>query len=243
MEVTRTPRKFPYVPTEAEIRAFCNAVWKARRPRCHRDQDPALHRRLGRRARPDRDRRRRRTAGPSRETSSSRARPRLCGAAATDLARPGGPDQRGGRAGPGSCLAWWHGSSRAGRTGPGRQARVPARDLHGRDGPAPGVILKASASPPMTGGARPRSLPGRKRNSTGRHRGLDGLNLNVPGGKLTGLVVTRPGEPARPRRRRKGHESHRRGAERQCDHRQRLRSQPRSRRRPRSQSSLVRIPG
>ena len=66
-------RNFPYVPTEAEIRAFCNAVWKAGRPRCHRDQDPALHRRPGRRARPDRDRRRRRTAGPSRETSSSRA--------------------------------------------------------------------------------------------------------------------------------------------------------------------------
>jgi hypothetical protein len=24
---------------------------------------------------------------------------------------------------------------------------------------------------------------------------LDGPNLNVPGGRLTGLVVTRPGEP------------------------------------------------
>src|SRR5580658_3166846 len=37
--------------------------------------------------------------------------------------------------------AWWHGSSRAGRTAPGRQARVPARDLQGREGPAPSVIL------------------------------------------------------------------------------------------------------
>ena len=30
---------------------------------------------------------------------------------------------------------------------------------------------------------------------------VDGLNLNVPDGNLAGLVVTRPGEPARPRRR------------------------------------------
>ena len=35
---------------------------------------------------------------------------------------------------------------------------------------------------------------------------VDGPNLNVPDGKLTRLAVTRPGEPARPRRRRKGHE-------------------------------------
>ncbi len=27
---------------------------------------------------------------------------------------------------------------------------------------------------------------------------VDGLSLNVPDGKLTRLVVTRPGEPARP---------------------------------------------
>jgi integrase/recombinase XerD len=31
VEVTRAPRKLPYVPTEAEIRAFYDAVWKARR--------------------------------------------------------------------------------------------------------------------------------------------------------------------------------------------------------------------
>jgi len=41
----------------------------------------------------------------------------------------------------GSCPAWWHGSSRAGRTAPGRRARVPARDLRGCDGPAPSAIL------------------------------------------------------------------------------------------------------
>ncbi len=34
------------------------------------------------------------------------------------------------------------GSSRAGRTAPGRQARVAARDLHGRDGPTPSVTLR-----------------------------------------------------------------------------------------------------
>jgi hypothetical protein len=32
---------------------------------------------------------------------------------------------------------------------------------------------------------------------------VDGLDLNVPDGNLTGLVVTRPGEPVRPRRREK----------------------------------------
>jgi integrase/recombinase XerD len=31
VEVTRAPKKLPYVPTEAEIRAFYDAVWKARR--------------------------------------------------------------------------------------------------------------------------------------------------------------------------------------------------------------------
>jgi integrase/recombinase XerD len=31
VEVTQTPKKLPYVPTEAEIRAFYDAVWKARR--------------------------------------------------------------------------------------------------------------------------------------------------------------------------------------------------------------------
>jgi integrase/recombinase XerD len=31
VEVTRSPKKLPYVPTEAEIRAFYEAVWKARR--------------------------------------------------------------------------------------------------------------------------------------------------------------------------------------------------------------------
>jgi integrase/recombinase XerD len=31
IEVTRVPKKLPYVPTEAEIRAFYQAVWKARR--------------------------------------------------------------------------------------------------------------------------------------------------------------------------------------------------------------------
>src|SRR5580658_9465303 len=71
----------------------------------------------------------------------------------------------------------------------------------------------------MTKEARPRITSGQET----EQRGLDGLNLNVPDGKPTGLVVTRPGEPARPRRRRKGHESHRRGAERQCHHPQRLR--------------------
>ena len=57
---------------------------------------------------------------------------------------------------------------------------------------------------------------------------VDGPNLNVPDGKLTRLAVTRPGEPARPRRRRKGHECHRRDAECQCNNnRPRLRSRPR----------------
>jgi hypothetical protein len=72
---------------------------------------------------------------------------------------------------------------------------------------------------------------------------VDGLNLNVPDRKLTRLVVTRAGEPARPRRRRKvmslidealsanatiadGYDASRGG-----------------RRRPRSRSSPVRIPG
>jgi integrase/recombinase XerD len=31
IEVTRSPKKLPYVPSEAEIRAFYDAVWKARR--------------------------------------------------------------------------------------------------------------------------------------------------------------------------------------------------------------------
>jgi hypothetical protein len=31
VEVTRAPKKLPYVPTEAEISAFYDAVWKARR--------------------------------------------------------------------------------------------------------------------------------------------------------------------------------------------------------------------
>jgi hypothetical protein len=31
VEVTRAPKNLPYVPTEAEIRAFYDAVWKARR--------------------------------------------------------------------------------------------------------------------------------------------------------------------------------------------------------------------
>jgi len=31
VEVARAPKKLPYVPTEAEIRAFYDAVWKARR--------------------------------------------------------------------------------------------------------------------------------------------------------------------------------------------------------------------
>jgi integrase len=31
VEVTRTPKKLPYVPTEGEISAFYRAVWKARR--------------------------------------------------------------------------------------------------------------------------------------------------------------------------------------------------------------------
>lgn len=31
MEVARSPKKLPYVPTEAEIRAFYDAVWRARR--------------------------------------------------------------------------------------------------------------------------------------------------------------------------------------------------------------------
>ena len=43
--------------------------------------------------------------------------------------------------------------------------------------------------------ARPRSLPDRKRNRTRTAPWPGGPNLNVPGGKLTGLVVTRPGEP------------------------------------------------
>ena len=31
VEVARAPKKLPYVPAEAEIRAFYDAVWKARR--------------------------------------------------------------------------------------------------------------------------------------------------------------------------------------------------------------------
>ena len=31
VEVARAPKRLPYVPTEAEIRAFYDAVWKARR--------------------------------------------------------------------------------------------------------------------------------------------------------------------------------------------------------------------
>ena len=31
VEVARAPKKLPYVPTEAEIRAFYDAVWRARR--------------------------------------------------------------------------------------------------------------------------------------------------------------------------------------------------------------------
>ena len=53
---------------------------------------------------------------------------------------------------------------------------------------------ETSASPPMTGGARPRSLLGKKRNRTWTAPWPGGPSLNVPGGKLTGLVVTRPGE-------------------------------------------------
>ena len=34
-----------------------------------------------------------------------------------------------------------------------RAGQGTGQGLYGRDGPAPGVILKASASPPMTGGA------------------------------------------------------------------------------------------
>ena len=85
--------------------------------------------------------------------------------------------------------------------------------------PGPERDPETSASPPMTGGARPRSLPGRKRNRTRTAPWPGGPNLNGPGGKLTGLVVTRPGDPEE---KEKCHESHRRGAERQCDHRQRL---------------------
>ena len=49
IEVTQAPKKLPYVPTEAEIRAYYEAVWKARRgERRHLDQDPALYRRPGR---------------------------------------------------------------------------------------------------------------------------------------------------------------------------------------------------
>jgi integrase/recombinase XerD len=45
VEVTRTPKKLPYVPTEAEIRAFYETVWKASpRGRRRPDQDPSLHR-------------------------------------------------------------------------------------------------------------------------------------------------------------------------------------------------------
>jgi hypothetical protein len=40
------------------------------------------------------------------------------------------------------------------------------------------------------------SLPGRKRNKDPDGAvAWTGPNRNVPGGKLTGLVVTRPGEP------------------------------------------------
>jgi hypothetical protein len=47
----------------------------------------------------------------------------------------------------------------------------------------------------MTGGPGRDHFRAGNETGPGRHRGLDGPNVNVPGGKLTGLVVTRPGEP------------------------------------------------
>ena len=59
VEVTRTLKKLPYVPTEAEISAFYDAVLESPpRQRRRSDQDPAVHRGPGRRARPDPARRR-----------------------------------------------------------------------------------------------------------------------------------------------------------------------------------------
>ena len=112
------------------------------------------------------------------------------GAAATGLARPGGPDQRGGCAG--RVPVRLRGTDRQELAGP---------LLAGRPGCRPGTYTGATARPrrdpkvsansPMTIKARARSLPGRKRNSTRTAPWRwGGLNLSMPGGKLTGPLVT-----------------------------------------------------
>ena len=73
--------------------------------------------------------------------------------------------------------------------------------LAGRPGCRPGTYTGATARPrrdpkvsansPMAIKARARSLPGRKRNSTRTAPWRwGGLNLSMPGGKLTGPLVT-----------------------------------------------------
>ena len=106
-----------------------------------------------------------------------------------------------GRPGYGQCV------SRARRPGPERDAEI-------------------TASPPMTGGG-----PGPDRfragNETvpGRHRGRPQPDCARREPRRAGRDAT--GTTGTPREKEKGHEYHRRGAECQRDHRQRLRSQPR----------------
>jgi hypothetical protein len=64
-----------------------------------------------------------------------------------------------------SCPASWHGSPRAGRTAQaGRPGYRPGTHTGATARPEPDTEI--SANQPMTTGARPRSLPSRKRNST-----------------------------------------------------------------------------
>ena len=75
--------------------------------------------------------------------------------------------------------------------------------------PGPECDPEISASPPVSGRARAAIISGQEtRQDPDGTAAVGGLDLNVPGGKLAGLVVTRPGDPACPRRRRKGHEHH-----------------------------------
>ena len=162
-------------------------------------------------------------------------------AAATGPARPGGPDRRAGR----------FGRALVRLGGPDRQ-QLPGLLPVGRPGygqcvsrarrPGPERDAEITASPPMTGGgpALVASEQGTRQYPDGT---VDGLSLTVPDGNPTGLVVTRPGQLVRPGRRRKvmsimdealsanatianGYDPSRGG-----------------RRRPRSRSSPVRIPG
>ena len=168
-------------------------------------------------------------AGPSRGTSRSRPRPRLRGVPGCSGPSLGGSRwwRRAGHArgrrtmgGPRtssrcrrcgcwarSCPASWTdrqelaGPLLAGRPGC-RQGLIRARR------PGPECDAEASASPPVTRRAPAVIISGQEtRQDPDGTVAVGGLNV-VPGGRLTGLVVTRPEEPACPGRRRKGHEYH-----------------------------------